>query len=261
MSVALPYRLYAGAELAQIESRLRERCSYWLRDWSIAEGEVDLRLRPVALSDLAGLAWLDGGEALPAMANDAEADGFFSALCLGVKKSRAALDASSLAGPVLDAARLALGRQLTAGDDASLYRDKAVSAAELLPLYSVLGALCLQLSAAGQTLAVLLSPEQAAGLLPARAQPAALEPLKLRDLPLEQLVELEVRAAPARLSLADLESLQAGDVLRLDQKADGLFELCLPDGMALGRAKYGVDQGRLAVKVVRPARPIKKSET
>jgi flagellar motor switch protein FliM len=103
---------------------------------------------------------------------------------------------------------------------------------------------------------VLLSPQQAASVLPAKAAPEALEPLKLRDLPLEQQVELEVRAAPARLSLADLDSLRPGDVLRLDQKADGVFELCLPDGMALGRAKYGLDQGRLAVKVARMARPI-----
>jgi len=256
MSVALPYRLYAGAELAQIESRMRERCAHWLRDWSIAEGEVEVELRPAALSDLAGLEWLDGGEALPAMANDADADGFFSALCLGVKKSRAALEASGVAGPVLDAARLALGRQLLAVGGDCRYQAKPARGADLSPLYSVVGALCLQCRVAGQTLSVLLSPQQAASVLPAKAAPEALEPLKLRDLPLEQQVELEVRAAPARLSLADLDSLRPGDVLRLDQKADGVFELCLPDGMALGRAKYGLGQGRLAVKVARMARPI-----
>ncbi|PTU68741.1 MULTISPECIES: FliM/FliN family flagellar motor switch protein [Chromobacterium] len=258
MSVALPYRLYAGAELAQIESRMRERCAHWLQDWSIAEGEAQVELHPVALSDLAGLEWLDGGEALPAMANDADADGFFSAICLGVKKSRAALEASDVAGPVLDAARLALGRQLTVASGNCRYQAKAGRAAELSPLYSVVGALCLRLRVAGQALSLLLSPEQAAALLPAKAAPAALEALRLRDLSLEQQVELEVRAAPARLSLADLDSLRPGDVLRLDQKVDGVFELCLPDGMVLGQAKYGLDQGRLAVKVARQARPINK---
>ncbi|OQS40701.1 FliM/FliN family flagellar motor C-terminal domain-containing protein [Chromobacterium haemolyticum] len=254
MSFALPYRLYAESELAQIESRMRERCAYWLRGWSILEGEVDVELRPVALSDLAGVEWLDGGDVLPAMASDA--DGFFSAVCLGVKKSRAALAASDMARSVLDAARLALGRQLTAAGDSGGYQSTEVSAAELSPLYSVVGALCLQLRVADLALEVLLSPEQAAGVLPAKAAPAALESLKLRDLPLEQQVELEVRAAPASLSLADLDSLRPGDVLRLDQKADGVFEFCLSDGIVLGQAKYGLDQGRLAVKVARLARKI-----
>lgn len=255
---ALPYRLYAAVELAEVESRARARCEQWLQEWAIVESMVEVEARPVLLSDLSGLEWLLGDEALPAMVSDADACRFFSALCLGVNKSPAALDASALAGPVLNAARLALGRHLSAASAACLYRGHSVSAHHLPPLYSAVGALCLSLRIADQALTLLLSPEQVVGLLPLKTAPAALAPLRLRDLPLTQAVELEVRAAPARLSLEDLDSLCPGDVIRLDQKADGLFELCLVDGSILGRAQYGLQHGRPAVKVARLAPPNNK---
>ncbi|POZ63773.1 FliM/FliN family flagellar motor switch protein [Chromobacterium alticapitis] len=259
MNAVLPYRLYAHSELAAIESGARERCAGWLDGWSMAGGELDVSARAVSLPDLAGMAWLAGEDALPALADDTDACAFFAGVCLGVKKSRAALSESALALSALNAARAALGRALTGAAPDGGYGETPLRGEDLSPLFSAVGAVRLELRVAGLTLTALLSAGQAAGLLPVSASLAALPSVSLRSLPLEREVELEVRAAPARLSLRDLDSLCPGDVIRLDQKTGAPFELCLPDGGVLGTARYGSHGGRPAVKVARLSTQINKS--
>ncbi|WP_046156403.1 FliM/FliN family flagellar motor C-terminal domain-containing protein [Chromobacterium vaccinii] len=256
MSRALPFRLYARKELDAVEAGIEKRYSAWLREWGLADGEAQVCVRPVSLADASAGKWLMAGGAWPAMSDQA---GFFARVCLGVDKSRAAIEGSNLAASAIRAARDALAAAIAGADAPQKAYDDPRDGGQLNPVFSSTGALRAELRHADQTLVLLLSADQAKCWLSAPRQAAALEPILLRSLPVDGLVELEVRASPAQFSIEDLGSLRPGDVIRLDQKAGTPFDLRLQSGELLGRAQYGLHQGQPSVKVRRADKAINKS--
>ncbi|OQS08090.1 hypothetical protein B0T37_21800 [Chromobacterium violaceum] len=255
MSGALPFRLYAQHELDAVAAAIGERCAAWLREWGLVDGEAQVSVCPVSLADISAGRWLTAGAAWTAMSDQ---PGFFTRVCLGADKSRAAIESSDLAVSVVRAARGALAAAISGTDAAPAYAGPR-EGSRLDPVFSATGALRAELRHGDQALVALLSAEHAACCLPERALPAELEPVSLRSLPLDEWVELEVRASPAQFSIEDLGSLRPGDVIRLDQKTGMPFDLRLQSGELLGRAQYGRHQGQPAVKVLRADKAINKS--
>lgn len=65
----------------------------------------------------------------------------------------------------------------------------------------------------------------------------------------ERRLSFQLQAGGATLALADLLTLQPGNVIRLDTGLDEPMELVTEDGAALGRCYLGVQHGRPAIQL------------
>ncbi|OHX12060.1 hypothetical protein BI347_00055 [Chromobacterium sphagni] len=247
---ALPFRLYGHRELARVEEQVLAATSRWLESWSGADGTLQVSATPAQLADVVSSAWLTAGEGQPALRADSGLYGFFSQLCFGAEKSRAALAASELAQPVLQAAMESWAAALTQAEQASAYSTEQAGEA-LAAIYTATGALWLEVRSGSQRLSALVSAACAAKMLPRPAPGPELAPLSLRELRLEGEVALEVYAAATGFTVQEAGTIRPGDVIRLDQRIGDAFELRLKDGSVVGRVEYGVSRARLAVRVAR----------
>ena len=84
----------------------------------------------------------------------------------------------------------------------------------------------------------------------AKAPPIPLAPLvPTAEALADRRLALRLQAGSATLSLADLLSLQPGDVVRLDTTLDQPMELVSAQGAAIGRGYLGLRQGRPVIQL------------
>jgi hypothetical protein len=250
MTTVQPFRLYAESELRAIETGLKAVAAQWWLDWG---GEpchdVMITLRPVCLRDIEQPQWLLAADQQVAFCVDHTLYAGLSRLCLRQEKSSAGLTGSCLAKPVLMSALAALAAGLGVSSAAEIHAEPLLMDAQLPSACSAVGALHVCLRISWMCIVLILPCNVVTKCLPAAPVLAPLPALRLGALPLDAQICLNVMATATQITLGDLASIQAGDVIQLDHRVGQAFDLQLPDGQTLGVVEYGRNQQHAVAKI------------
>lgn len=261
------YRLYADAELGKLCERVQQALADWGKDWLSGPlcsidaqaahagnsadsdavhwltADVDSRTALAIGSSrtwqqkvgmlLAGAAHL-GAEGSPASPITQHlADTLLHSLTAALLQA---------AGTEFDPARVSLGERAPSWQEESSR-----------PGSGWVSARC-RFDAVDQSLMLLLSPALVSGFIgaepPRLRKPAPAVAVPVRRAVDLQPVVLEVIAGDAELTLRDLQTLEVGDVIRLDRRLDELLRLGFLDGEAVCSGHLGAAKGHKAVQLV-----------
>jgi hypothetical protein len=260
------YRLYTDAELGKLSERVRQALVDWGKDWlSDAMCSIDVHAAHAGNSaDSAAIRWLtadvDSRTALaigsPLSWTQKVGALLAGAAELGAEGTPASPITQHLADTLLRSLAAALLQAAGAVFDPARVSWDERAAPSLREESSRPGSgwviVRCRFDSVDQSL-LLLSPVLVSGFIGAeprlrKSMPAAAVPVR-RAVELQPVV-LEVIAGEAELTLRDLQTLEVGDVIRLDRRLDELLRLGVLGGEAVCSGHLGAAKGHKAVQLL-----------
>jgi hypothetical protein len=259
------YRLYTDAELGKLSERAQQALADWGKDWlSDALCSIDAPAAHAGNSaDSAAIRWLtadvDDRTALaigsPLSWTQKVGALLAGAAELGAEGAPASPVSQHLADTLLHSLAAALLQAAGAAFDPArvFWGERTLSLREesSRPGSGWVAVSC-RFDSADQSL-LLFSPALVSGFIGAepglrKSAPAAAVPVR-RAVELQPVV-LEVIAGGAELTLRDLQTLEVGDVIRLDRRLDELLRLGVLGGEAVCSGHLGAAKGHKAVQLL-----------
>jgi hypothetical protein len=254
-----PFYLVGDAHLQACERKVRQAVADWAQAWFAtapaigvecvhADGAEAARMKVGAMVAGAAQEWF---AAWP----DAGFEAALACALAGNRVGGAAEAIGSIERRLLDRVRADLVRQvaIASGVEAAAASEAAGGETqELLQAAAAKGGGCVAASVAleGARLRLLVGP----GLIKRMVEsPRRLAPARRLDSCLEALVgkalEMQGVAGRVTLTIGDLQSLKAGDILRLDRSIGEPVLLESPGGQPVGQGYLGKSEGQRALQV------------
>ncbi|MDF0606932.1 FliM/FliN family flagellar motor C-terminal domain-containing protein [Neisseriaceae bacterium TC5R-5] len=246
------WRLYRASERQRLANDLNIVLQQWHCDWTGSEAShCQLTVTAIHPDTKAAAGYWQAsdeqGQPLLALAIDANSEELLAAICFGQTAPSGKLEQHAASQQLLQQARQALLGALAA-DRASRFSQTVGSSLALgltdhgsLQVQVVLGAWRLQLYLSAQLLNDWLPV--------ANAKPAALAPFALKQLPASVSLPVVASLHSSSLSVAQLLSLQPGDVIRLDHLLTQPLRCHIRTGELLAEGKLGKQGERWVVQL------------
>ena len=259
------YCLYTEAELDALGTRVDQVLAAWAREWlagftcaidvctpltDLAIGNDDERWvianrgdGPLMLAVRSAPTWVqDAGMLLTGLSSDTTGGNVASSISQRLAETLLHSFSAALlsgTGPSIDPASVSWGDRLPALQEISWPGSGWIM-------------LSCQPGPAGSLL-FLLSPDLAAAFIGIERQRHKSEPtgtVPIRRAIEQNSVTLDVIAGDAELTLSDLQTLQVGDVVRLDRKLHELLRIGVVDGESVCSGHLGAAKGSKAVQLL-----------